>query len=303
MATKTSPKLESSATEAGPTTKPAPGPAQDSATPVEASRPAPAPGVPARDARWGALAEPFPADQIEKLPKGNAFLDYVGHAGITMRLNEAVGPDNWSFEPLAYTPAGLPLIEDGLLWGKLTILGVTKLCVGDAAGKKGGNGAKEMIGDAIRNGAMRFGVATYLWSKSEAAEAIKEREAAVQVQTNPKPLNGNGANGNGKHPAAARAAATQQTKPASPLEQLKLEVTRLLCDVCGVRNEDGSWDMTATMWQAAQFLPSANEDQRGMVPLTPEGKADLKSATEAQLQAIKAWLRRQLELRAEEPHF
>lgn len=305
MATKTAPRLESSPTEAeGPSPaaeegKPAPGPAQEQ-TAVNLS-PAPASGYPV-DPRWAALAAPFAADQIEKLPKGNTLLDYVGHAGITMRLNEAVGPENWSFEPMAYTSAGLPLVEDGILWGKLTILGVTKICVGDAAGKKGANAYKEMIGDAIRNGAMRFGVATYLWSKSEAAEAIKERELAAQVQTNPKPTNGNGANGNGKHPAAARAAAAQQTT-GDPTASLKLDITRLLCDLVGVRNDDGSWDMESTMWHAEQFLPAANHDQRGMVPLKEDGTADLKAADETRLKAIKVWLRKQIEMRSAEPGF
>ena len=36
------------------------------------------------------------------------------------------------------------------------------------------------MGDAIRNGAMRFGVGTYLWSKSEEAERRKLGEAEAQ---------------------------------------------------------------------------------------------------------------------------
>ena len=62
---------------------------------------------------------------------------------------------------------------DGGLWIKLTIHGVTKLGFGDAGGKTGPNAVKELIGDCLRNASMRFGVATYLWSKSEASAELK----------------------------------------------------------------------------------------------------------------------------------
>lgn len=146
------------------------------------------------------LASPFRPDQVEKLPKQlrkddrdkfqcrqgtqasadghycggyharSLHLDYVGHAGVTDRLN-AVDPF-WNWEPVALTPAGTPAFSDGGMWIRLTVLGITRLGFGDAGGKSGPNAVKEVIGDAIRNAAMRFGVATYLWSKSEAAKSI-----------------------------------------------------------------------------------------------------------------------------------
>lgn len=174
------------------------------------------------------LRRPFNPDEIEKLPKvlskddrnrdrcqrGSRVsadghycggwharamhLDYVGHAGITDRLNE-VDP-GWDYEFMhvelppwagaavaslyeAGTPDALaearrlvrshgrPLSQDGGYWIRLTVLGITRMGFGDAAGKSGANATKEVIGDALRNAAMRFGVGTYLWSKSEAAEA------------------------------------------------------------------------------------------------------------------------------------
>ena len=39
-----------------------------------------------------ALRKPFPKESIGKLPKGNAMLDYVGHAAVTDRLL-TVDPD------------------------------------------------------------------------------------------------------------------------------------------------------------------------------------------------------------------
>lgn len=131
------------------------------------------------------LRAPIPADQIEKLPKplwkgawdgeraarcseckgyhvlSNAIhLDYCGHALTTNRLLDA--DPYWSWEPMAVTDQGLPLFDKvGGLWIKLTVCGVTRLGYGD------GSSPKEIIGDAIRNAAMRFGVALDLWSKAD----------------------------------------------------------------------------------------------------------------------------------------
>jgi len=141
-----------------------------------------------------ALRAPFPASQISKLPKPTkaqtdalkanfktgirchlcggwhhkdvVHLDYVGHAATTNRLLD-VDPA-WYWEPLAFDEQGLPkLDQNGGLWIRLTILGVTRLGYGDAQGKTGGDAMKERIGDALRNAAMRFGVALDLWSKAD----------------------------------------------------------------------------------------------------------------------------------------
>lgn len=155
------------------------------------------------DHDWAKLAAEFPKNQISKKPKfravklsngrtdttgyapckicggwhptkGVIHLDYVGHADITTRLNEVCGPDNWSIEPMAYDQSGLPVMSDDGMWCWMTIWGSRKMCFGDAQGKKGPDAIKEIIGDAIRNGAMRFGVGTYLWSKSDAAQQLTD---------------------------------------------------------------------------------------------------------------------------------
>ena len=132
-----------------------------------------------------ALRKPFPPEMVGKLPKRtkNAdgswgptiHLDYVGHAAVTDRLL-TVDPA-WSWEPLALDEHGLPALDRaGNLWIKLTICGVTRLGVGD------GKSAKECIGDAIRNAAMRFGVALDLWAKEnlvEFANAAAAHQAAL----------------------------------------------------------------------------------------------------------------------------
>lgn len=94
-------------------------------------------------------------------------LDYVGHADVTARLLE-VDPF-WSWRP--WTPEelnGLPPDMRGAgIWIHLTVLGISRPGFGDADGKRGGNAAKEAIGDALRNAAMRFGVALELWAKGD----------------------------------------------------------------------------------------------------------------------------------------
>ena len=112
------------------------------------------------------LRVPFPPEQIGKLPKGGATLDFVGHGFLTARLLD-VDP-MWNWEPLAFDDRGLPLVDEhGGLWIKLTVCGVTRLGYGDAGGRKGPNAIKEAIGDALRNAGMRFGAALDLWSKGD----------------------------------------------------------------------------------------------------------------------------------------
>lgn len=110
-------------------------------------------------------------------------VDFVGHAAVTDRLLE-VDP-LWSWEPLALDQStGLPVFDNnGGLWIRLTIADMTRLGYGDAQGKRGGDAVKEAIGDAIRNAAMRFGVALDLWHKGdlhiEDADGPAEPEAPV----------------------------------------------------------------------------------------------------------------------------
>lgn len=133
----------------------------------------------------------FAEHQISKLPKGTKaqnecpadqkkscaicggwhhpkiiHLDYVGHAALTDRLLDA--DPAWTWEPLAMADSGLPVMDDmGGMWIKLTVCGVTRLGYGHAGSKVGGDAIKEVIGDALRNAAMRFGAALDLWHKGE----------------------------------------------------------------------------------------------------------------------------------------
>ncbi|MFC3454053.1 hypothetical protein [Amycolatopsis speibonae] len=150
------------------------------------------------------LRAPFTADQVGKLPRvtcgdcsakdrqcgkhqkktcrtckayvstQHMHIDYVGHAHVTERLLD-VDP-NWSWEPLALSGQGLPQLDDGGgLWIRLTVGDHTRLGYGHAGQKRGGDAIKEVIGDAIRNAAMRFGVALDLWKK-ESPEPVVDRQ-------------------------------------------------------------------------------------------------------------------------------
>jgi hypothetical protein len=150
------------------------------------------------------LREPFPPHQISKLPKpfkkdapkGKCsecggfhglpamHLDYVGHAALTDRLLD-VDP-LWSWEPMGLAQDGTPAFDrNGGLWIKLTVCGVTRLGYGNADGKAGGDAVKEIIGDALRNAAMRFGAALDLWHKGDLhAEEQEPVATAEEMATN-----------------------------------------------------------------------------------------------------------------------
>ena len=153
-----------------------------------------------------ALRVPFPPEQIGKLPRvtckqcrdsrnkvcdqhqkrkcsvcdnwistAHIHLDYVGHAATTARLLD-VDP-GWTWEPVAFDEAGLPALDrNGGLWVRLTVAGVSRLGYGHADGKNGGDAVKECIGDALRNAAMRFGVALDLWAKGDLHSAPADQE-------------------------------------------------------------------------------------------------------------------------------
>ncbi len=126
-----------------------------------------------------ALRRPFPPESVGRLPKGGVMLDYVGHAAVTDRLL-TVDPE-WSWEPFALDDHGLPALDRaGNLWIRLTICGVTRIGVGD------GKNAKEVIGDAIRNAAMRFGVALDLWAKENLVEFAQHATGTGPARPEPR---------------------------------------------------------------------------------------------------------------------
>ena len=124
------------------------------------------------------LRAPFPAHQISTIPKGGVKLSYVGHAALTDRLLDA--DPSWTWEPLAMNE-GLPVFDGfGGMWIRLTVCGVTRLGYGHAGTKEGGDAIKEVIGDALRNAAMRFGAALDLWHKGELHKETPPEETETE---------------------------------------------------------------------------------------------------------------------------
>lgn len=107
------------------------------------------------------------------MTSAHVHLDYVGHADVTNRLL-LVDPA-WNWEPVAFDDAGQPkysVAPDNqyALWIRLTIGGVTKIGVGEVP-EGSDDILKQLVSDAIRNAAMRFGVALDLWRKGERLES------------------------------------------------------------------------------------------------------------------------------------
>ena len=129
-----------------------------------------------------ALRAPFPKEQIQKLPTGGLQLDYVSHAWVTDRLLQ-VDP-TWTWKPLAFTDAGLPSFDsNGGLWIELTVCGVTRYGYGEPQGRDKFDQTKGAIGNAIRNAAMRFGVALDLWAKEAPGETKPAPKATKELST------------------------------------------------------------------------------------------------------------------------
>lgn len=237
-------------------------------------------------AKAKALREPFPDSAVGKLPrsvcracsdsprkrcdshtwvtrcpecKGShtsavIHLDYVGHAATTDRLL-TVDP-GWTWEPLALGPDGLPALDrSNNLWIRLTVCGVTRLGVGD------GKSAKECIGDAIRNAAMRFGVALDLWAKEDLQEGRGEQEV-------PDPHDGNdpwaGAEQRPVSQAQVKTIGTLMSKLGMTDRDLALRyVADVIGRAVGSRNE-------LTVGEASKVIESLkNDDEDFTTALSP----------------------------------
>lgn len=212
----------------------------------------------------------------------NAHLDlsYVGHAETTDRL--LASDPEWTWAPMARDvdpqvlaaacASGNPEIvrmvleasppkldRHGGMWILLTVHGVTRPGYGDAAGKEPGPAAiKEVIGDAIRNAAMRFGVALDLWSKSDMGEIEAERLASRQDQAAEGPTR-HVESPHSSQPAHRRAPAATSSQPrtvAPVAPQTVNEWRRAIAFAAiaaGFATADGKADRAATEQEYTRF--------------------------------------------------
>ncbi len=270
-----------------------------------------------------ALREPFPAEQIGKLPRltckacqnapgkvcsehqkvkcevcrnyistRHIHLDYVGHASVTDRLL-AVDPE-WSWEPVAFTAEGFPATSqqggETWLWIKLTVAGVTRYGVGIAESKKFELG-KQLISDALRNAAMRFGVALDLWSKEEMPVRddvdLGRGEGSVLKRTESQaspPSEGEADAGTPPVPASATApSAFIRNAQARVAELVGRDAPQARRDAYRAFMRSKGFAHTANSWTEAQAIEILGWFEQDAKQERPFGEPETVSASEALL--------------------
>lgn len=129
-----------------------------------------------------------PASLVETKPKGGTNLSYVGHAAVTEMLLRH--DPLWHWSPVGNDDNGSPILDRNAegrpigMWIRLTIFDQGRIGYGAVEPnerRSDGDLIKEIIGDGIRNAAMRFGVALNLWSKSDLESAAQPPSAADLV--------------------------------------------------------------------------------------------------------------------------
>jgi hypothetical protein len=138
------------------------------------------------------LRTPHPS-LVETKPKGGTNLSYVGHAAVTEMLLRH--DPLWHWSPLGYDENGSPVLDRNAegrptgMWIRLNIFDHARIGYGGVEPnerRSDGDLIKEIIGDGIRNAAMRFGIALNLWSKSDLESAAPEPSPQDHVLTQAK---------------------------------------------------------------------------------------------------------------------
>lgn len=161
-------------------------------------------------------------------------LDYLGHAELTDILC-FVDP-LWNWEPFSVDERGLPAImsndRGSVMWIRLTIWGVTRPGVGTAI-PSGPDTMKELIGDALRNAGMRFGIGTSLWSKIDGVdrkiEAGQHIEPDADHDPNAQPAPQDRPQSNGRTTARQAAAKVPDVWTYDGLVELGIRVLNPMC--------------------------------------------------------------------------
>jgi len=141
-----------------------------------------------------------PAEMVDVLPKGGVSLKYLDHAHVTRALIEC--DPTWYWEPMSMDDYGQPLLVKGDqgrpvgMWIYLHVCGVRRPGYGSIEYREvrgdqspsADNAIKMIISDALKNAAMRFGVALNLWGKDhEEKAAPAPRKAKATPLPSPLP--------------------------------------------------------------------------------------------------------------------
>lgn len=156
---------------------------------------------------------------VGKLPKGGATLDFVGHADITRILIE-IDP-HWRLVPIAWEngrPAVNIVNDMATMWFEMTLLGQARLAIGTAKANSM-DLDKVLYGDALRNGAMRFGIGLSLWTKQE----WDDLDHHAPAKPAPKQTG-----------QAAKPKPEPASKPTAPLSDEQIAQFRAACEAKGL---------------------------------------------------------------------
>ena len=161
---------------------------------------------------------------VGKLPKGGAQLDFVGHADITRILIE-IDP-NWRLVPIAWEngrPACNIVNDMATMWFELTLLGTARLAIGTAKANAF-DLDKQLYGDALRNGAMRFGISLNLWTKNEWEDLDHNPVSKPAGKPAPRPTGS----------ITNEPAKSSKPKTLTPLSQVQIDQFKAACTTKGV---------------------------------------------------------------------
>jgi hypothetical protein len=178
------------------------------------------------------LGAAFPEEEIGFLPKaqsnGKALgLAFVDARTVMRRLDQVVGPSNWSFDFDLLDPHGK------MVRGKLTVCGVTKCDAGQA--DREDEPLKSAVSDALKRCGVHFNIGRYIyelpqtwapydaqkrrWIEEPKLDPAAVRRAlqicGVEAASRPLPAAGNGARPGGA-PATGGAAGAPRANTWSP---------------------------------------------------------------------------------------
>jgi hypothetical protein len=193
-----------------------------------------------------------------KITSAHNCLDFVGHADVRARLCEA-DPD-WSWEPFEFPGVGAVVVDNGSpvgLWIKLTVGGISRPGYGSVdRGKR--EAMKELIGDALRNAGLSFGIAWKLWAKGERTSGESEAPEGAHARE----ANGNGAAAG----QASRPSRQEEPPPAVPVTDQEWLTATLTAACTFATEEDGGklWRETAAKHKAGK----CTDDDRESVEMT-----------------------------------
>jgi len=168
-----------------------------------------------------------------KLTVAHTCLEFVGHADVRARLCKA--DPEWTWEPFDFPGTGSVILSEGLpvgLWISLTVGGVSKPGYG-SVDKGKPEAMKELIGDALRNAGLSFGIAWKLWAKGDRTGDGEGGQTGSSGDTwdNAKPASGrqnagdafdNAAQG---PPPQSSTRGTRRDQPAAPATESPKENT------------------------------------------------------------------------------